>query len=43
MILKMMDEDDGVTNRRTKKMGKKKEHRLLLNGMAESQDDLDMP
>lgn len=42
MILKMMDDDDGVVNRRTKKGGKKKEHRLLLNGMADSQDDLDM-
>lgn len=41
MIVKMMDEDDGVINRRTKKVGKKKEHRLLLNGMSESQD-LDM-
>jgi xenotropic and polytropic retrovirus receptor 1 len=38
MIVKMMDEDDGVVNRRTKKAGKKKEHRLLLNGMSESQD-----
>ena len=43
MILKMMDEDDGVTNRRTKKVGKKKETRLQMNGMAESQDDLDLP
>lgn len=43
MILKMMDEDDGVVNRRTKKVGKKKENRLLLNGMADSLDDLDMP
>lgn len=42
MILKMMDEEDGVTNRRTKKVGKKKDQRLLLNGMAESQDDLDL-
>lgn len=42
MILKMMDEDDGVVNRRAKKVGKKKEQRLLLNGMGESQDDLDM-
>lgn len=42
MILKMMDEDDGVVNRRARKMGKKKEQRLLLNGMGESQDDLDM-
>lgn len=43
MILKMMDEEDGVANRRTKKIGKKKEHKLLLNGLADSQDDLDMP
>lgn len=43
MILKMMDDDDGVINRRTKKAGKKKENRLLLNGMADSQDELDMP
>lgn len=42
MILKMMDENDGVVNRRTKKVCKKKEHRLLLNGMADSQDELDM-
>lgn len=42
MILKMMDEDDGVLNRRTKKVGKK-DKRLLLNGMADSQDDLDVP
>lgn len=42
MIMKMMDEDDGVVNRRTKKIGKK-EKRLLLNGMADSQDDLDVP
>jgi xenotropic and polytropic retrovirus receptor 1 len=37
MIVKMMDENDGVVNRRTKKVGKKKD-RLLLNGMSESQD-----
>lgn len=43
MILKMMDEDDGVVNRRAKKVGKKKDNRLLLNGMADSLDDLDMP
>ena len=43
MILKMMDEEDGVVNRRIKKVGKKKDNRLLLNGMAESQDDLDNP
>lgn len=42
MILKMMDEDDGVLNRRTKKIGKK-DKRMLLNGMADSQDDLDVP
>ena len=42
MILKMMDEEDGVVHRRTKKNGKKKEHRLLLNGMSDSLDDLDM-
>lgn len=42
MILKMMDEDDGVVNRRTKKIGKKKDQRLLLNGIADSQDDLDL-
>lgn len=40
-ILRMMDEDDGVTNRRTKKSGKKKDQRLLLNGITDSQDDLD--
>ena len=43
MILRMMDDDDGVTNRRNKnKGGKKKDQRLLLNGIADSQDDLDM-
>lgn len=42
MILKMMDEEDGVVHRRTRKVGKKKEHRLLLNGMSDSLDDLDM-
>lgn len=42
MILRMMDEPDGVINRRTKKGGKKKEYRLLLNGIGDSQDDLDL-
>jgi len=48
MILRMMDDADGVINRRTKKSGgggggKKKEHRLLLaNGIEDSQDDLDL-
>ncbi|KAL7015032.1 hypothetical protein ACKWTF_016251 [Chironomus riparius] len=42
MILRMMDDDDGVTNRRNKKGGKKKDQRLMLNGIADSQDDLDM-
>jgi xenotropic and polytropic retrovirus receptor 1 len=42
MILKIMDEDDFVVNRRTRKIGKKKEHRVLLNGIGESQDDLDI-
>jgi hypothetical protein len=42
MILRMMDEEDGVVNRRTKKQGKKKEHRLMLNGIGDSTDDLDM-
>lgn len=42
MILRMMDDEDGVTNRRNKKTGKKKDQRLLLNGIADSQDDLDM-
>jgi hypothetical protein len=42
-IMRMMDEPDGVVNRRNKKGGgKKKEQRLMLNGMADSQDDLDM-
>lgn len=40
-ILRMMDEEDGVTNRRAKKSGKKRtETRLLLQG--ESTDDLDI-
>lgn len=42
MILKMMDEEDGVINRRTKKTGKKKDQRLLMNGLADSQDELDL-
>lgn len=42
MILRMMDEPDGVFNRRTKQKGKKKEQRLQLNGLADSTDDLDM-
>lgn len=42
MIMKMMDEDDGVLNRRTKKIGKK-DKRTLMNGMTDSQDDLDVP
>jgi hypothetical protein len=42
MILRMMDEPDGVINRRTKQKGKKKEQRLMLNGIADSTDDLDM-
>lgn len=42
MILRMMDDEDGVTNRRNKKSGKKKDQRLLLNGITDSQDDLDM-
>lgn len=42
MIVKMMDDDDGVVNRRTKKVGKRKDQRLLLNGMADSLDDLDV-
>ena len=42
-ILRMMDDYDGVVNRRNKKMqGKKKDHRLLLNGIGDSQDDLDL-
>ena len=41
-ILRMMDDYDGVVNRRNKKMqGKKKDQRLLMNGMGDSQDDLD--
>lgn len=41
-ILRMMDEEDGVINRRSKKNGKKKgdQTRLLLEGMGDSQDDL---
>lgn len=42
MILRMMDEPDGVINRRSKQKGKKKEPRLMLNGLADSTDDLDM-
>lgn len=42
-ILRMMDDYDGVVNRRNKKMqGKKKDQRLLMNGMGDSQDDLDL-
>lgn len=39
----MMDEDDGVLNRRiNKKVGKKKEqHRIMLNGLGDSNDELD--
>lgn len=44
-ILKMMDEDDGVMNRRINKKvtggGKKKEHRIMLNGLGDSNDELD--
>lgn len=41
-ILKMMDDYDGVFNRRTKKNGgKKKENRLILNGLGDSNDELD--
>lgn len=37
----MMDEEDGVTNRRAKKSGKKRtDTRVLLEG--EATDDLDM-
>lgn len=42
MIMRMMDDEDGVTNRRTKGKGKKREQRLLLNGIGDSTDDLDM-
>lgn len=42
ILIKMMDEEDGVVHRRTRKVGKKKENRLLLNGMSDSLDDLDM-
>lgn len=42
-ILRMMDDYDGVANRRNKKMqGKKKDQRLMMNGMGDSQDDLDL-
>lgn len=43
-ILKMMDENDGVLNRRINKKvgGKKKEHRITLNGLGDSTDDLDL-
>lgn len=42
-ILRMMDDYDGVANRRNKKMpSKKKDQRLLMNGMGDSQDDLDL-
>jgi hypothetical protein len=38
-----MDEPEGVTNRRNKKNPKKKsEQRLLLDGMGDSQDDLNL-
>lgn len=42
MLLKMMDDYDGIVHRRTKKIGKKKETRVMLNGVADSQDDLDL-
>lgn len=42
-ILRMMDDYDGVANRRNKKIqSKKKDQRLLMNGMGDSQDDLDL-
>lgn len=40
LIVRMMDEEDGVVNRRKKKMDlKKREQRLTLEG--ESTDDMD--
>lgn len=42
MIMRMMDEEDGVTNRRSKGKRKKREQRLQLNGIGDSTDDLDM-
>lgn len=39
LIVRMMDEEDGVTNRRKRKLGKKDDQRLTLEG--ESTDDPD--